>query len=309
MGNVSKADFIHKNYLLDEAWSPVARFRLLSDGVNENALLVNVSQVKEDRACLACGNCVDACPVVKQNVGLVFHQTQRTSMSLENFVQEECRRCYRCVLSCPQVGKDLKEYAAGFRRVEKIVHFFAAFFIVSLAATGVIQFHYGNALHGHEANILKYAHRMIGLFSIMIPILYYKLDINHFRRSLKQVFHWDGSDLQWMKNTLSHIFVPKRNRKIVRNQFNPAQKFWYLFIMFVFPILYLSGLIAIIFSGFPEGTTLFKTKLLHMVIALSFDILLFTHVYVKFIREWIKTGVRIFRNYQETKSFVFIKNR
>lgn len=309
MGNGSKTDLIHKNFLLDEAWSPVARFRLLSDGVNENALLVNVSQVRDDRACLACGNCVDACPVVKQNVGLVFQQNQRTSMSLENFVQEECRRCYRCVLSCPQVDKDLKEYAAGFRRVEKIVHLFAAFFIISLAATGVIQFHYENALHGYEANILKYAHRVIGVFSIVIPILYYKLDINHFRRSLKKVFRWNGSDLQWMKNTLSHIFLTKRNKNIFRNEFNPAQKFWYMFIMFIFPILYLSGLIAMIFGGPMEGATLIRTKTFHIAIALSFDIMLFVHVYVKFIREWIKTGVRIFRNYQDTKSFVYIKNK
>src|SRR5574340_200894 len=172
MGNDLKLNSVHSNYLLDEAWSPVARFRLLSGGINGNTRLKEYGQVNGDRACLACGNCVDACPVVRQNVGLVFIQNQRTSMALENCVQEECRRCYRCVNSCPQVAKGLKEYAAGFRRVEKIVHLLAAFAIVLLAVTGVTRSHYGDVLGGFEADVLKYAHRTIGVLSVFIPVLY-----------------------------------------------------------------------------------------------------------------------------------------
>jgi cytochrome b subunit of formate dehydrogenase/uncharacterized protein YbaR (Trm112 family) len=309
MGNDSKLNSIHSSYLLDEAWSPVARFRLLSDGVNENARLLNYSEVYGDRACIACGNCVDACPVVKQNEGLVFSQNQRTSMALENFVQEECRRCYRCVNSCPQVGKELKEYAAGFRRVEKIVHLFAAFCIISLAATGVIHSHYANVLGGFEANFLKYAHRTIGVLSICIPILYYKLDIRHFRRTVKKVFTWGEGDVQWVKDTASHISSAKNSARIYRNEFNPAQKIWYLFIMSLFPLLYLSGFGAMFMGSVFKDTSLINPKMFHMVFALSFDLMLFIHVYVKFIREWIKTGFKLFRNYQDTKTFVYMKNK
>lgn len=307
MGNGSKLNTIHTSYLLDEARSPVARFRLLSDGVNDNARLICAAESHGDRACLACGNCMDNCPVVKQNVGPVFQQNQRTSMALENHVQEECRRCYNCVMSCPQVGKDLKEYAAGYRRVEKFVHLLAAFTIISLAATGVIHSHYGIALGGLEANVLKYAHRLLGILSIVVPILYYKLDIRHFKRTVDKAFKWDSSDLQWLKNTVAHISSEKNDARIYRNEFNPAQKIWYLFIMSLFPLLYISGLAGIFLSGFFKDTSLMHPKLFHMVFALSFDLMLFIHVYIKFIREWFKNGYLLYKNYKKTKIFVISK--
>lgn len=308
MGNDAKLKDLHSQHLLDDAWSPIARFRLLSHGVNENTRLLDSSQVIGDSACLACGNCVDNCPVVKTNVGLVFDQNQRTSMALENYVQDECRRCYRCVKSCPQVSKDLKEYTAGFRRVEKIVHLLAAFTIVSLAATGVTHSHYVDILGSFEADALKYAHRTIGVLSIFIPLLYYKLDISHFRRTVKKIFSWGSADWEWLKNTGSHIFTPSRQKALARNEFNPGQKIWYLFIMSFFPILYLSGLTAILMGGSNESTRLVNLKVFHMMFALPFDILLFIHIYIKYIREWIKDGFRLFKNYEETKSFIFTKN-
>ncbi|HUK99482.1 MAG TPA: cytochrome b/b6 domain-containing protein [Nitrospirota bacterium] len=309
MGNDLKLHTIHSHHILDEAWSPVARFRLLSRGVNENVRLLDFSQVAGDCACLACGNCVDACPVVKLNVGMIFDQNQRTSMALENYVQEECRRCYRCVKSCPQVNKELKEYAAGFRRVEKIVHLSAAFTVVSLAATGVSHAHYADVLGSVDANILKYAHRMIGVFSIFIPILYYKLDIAHFRRSIKKVFSWGSGDWQWIKDTWSHIFKQKTDKKIQKNEFNPVQKFWYLFIMSFFPVLYLSGLSAIVLGSTMDSTSLVSLKAFHMMFALPFDIMLFIHVYIKYLREWLKDSFNLFKNYKERKSFVYTRNQ
>ncbi|HOG18597.1 MAG: Electron transport complex subunit RsxB [Syntrophaceae bacterium PtaU1.Bin231] len=309
MGKETQLNALHSQRLLDEAWSPVARFRLLSLGVNENTRLLEASQAVGDSGCLACGNCIDNCPVVKANVGLVFEQNQRTSMNLENVVQEECRRCYRCVKSCPQVSKSLKEYAAGFRRAEKIVHLLAAFTIVSLAATGVTHSHYVDVLPGLEADTLKYAHRTIGVLSIVIPFLYYKLDIGHFRRTIRKVFTWGASDVQWLKDTWAHIFKPGSGKALARNEFNPGQKVWYTFIISFFPILYLSGLTAMVMgSGAGESTRLVDLKVFHMMFALPFDIMLFIHIYIKYIREWIRDGFKILRNYRETKSFVFTRN-
>lgn len=305
MRNDTEVHPLFSSCILDDPWSPVARFRLLSSGINPNSRLMASSQVAGDNGCLACGNCIDACPVVRQNVGLVFDQNLRTSMALENFVQEECRRCYRCVAACPQVSKGLKEVTSGFRRVEKIVHFLAAFVVVSLALTGVTRLHFENALSGSDANFLKYVHRALGSVSILIPLIYYKLDIGHFRRSARRIFCWGKSDMEWLKNAGSHLFSPAGNKKISRNEFNPAQKFWYLFVLSFFPVLYISGALIIFMGGSAEDTTTINLKLLHMVAALSFDIMLFVHVYIKYIREWIISGVSLIRNYQQTKSFIF----
>jgi len=229
-------------------------------------------------------------------------------MNLENVVQEECRRCYRCILACPQVSKNLKESAAGHRRVEKIVHLLAAFTIVSLAATGVSHSHYADVLSPLEADFLKYAHRTIGVLSILIPILYYKLDIGHFRRTIRKIFTWGPADVQWLKNTWAHIFKPESQKPLARNEFNPGQKIWYTFIISFFPVLYLSGLTAIVMSGSGESNRLVNLRVFHMMFALPFDIMLFIHIYIKYIREWIKDGFKIFKTYKETKAFVFTKN-
>jgi cytochrome b subunit of formate dehydrogenase/uncharacterized protein YbaR (Trm112 family) len=308
MGNSPRINPIFSNFLLDEARSPVARFRLLSQGVNSNTRLVDSDQAAGDCACLACGNCVDVCPVVRHNVGMVFIQNRRTSMSLENFVQEECRRCYRCVNSCPQVSKELKEYASGYRRVEKIVHLLTACIIILLAATGVTRAHYGNALGGFESDVLKYLHRGLGVASILIPVLYYRMDIGHFKRTLHKVFSWGGNDRLWFKDTFAHIFSPKSGRAIARQEFNPIQKIWYLFIMSFFPLLYLSGWSALIFGNPAAGEAGGGPRMLHMAFALCFDIMLFVHVYIKFVREWIGNGYKLYKNYTDNKSLIFRGN-
>lgn len=308
MENNLNLNSIHTRYLLDEAFSPVARFRLLSQGINENTRLFNSAQVTGDCACLACGNCVDACPVVKQNVGLVFDQNQRTSMALENYVQDECRRCYRCVKSCPQVDKELKEYADGFRRVEKMVHLLAALAIVSLIATGVTYYHYADVLNNFEVTILKYIHRTIGVLSIFIPMLYYKLDISHFRRAIKKVFSWGNSDVIWLKNALAHFMKLDKNKLIKRHEFNPGQKFWYLIIMSLFPFIYLSGMIAMLFSNPTEGKSLNNFIIFHLMFVIPFDVIFLIHVYMKYGRVWVRDCFNLFKNYKETKSFVYTKN-
>ena len=83
-----------KDLILDLNQTPVARMRLFSDGINANTRLFLHDTAIGDRACLACGNCVDACPVVRDKQRFVFLQNQRTSMALENIVGTECRRCY-----------------------------------------------------------------------------------------------------------------------------------------------------------------------------------------------------------------------
>jgi hypothetical protein len=79
--------------------------------------------------------------------------------------------------------------------------------------------------------------------------------------------------------------------------------------MSFFPVLYLSGLGAIVLGGSMDKTNLVNLKVFHMVFALPFDIMLFIHIYVKYIRVWIKDSFRLFKNYKETKSFVYTKNQ
>lgn len=96
--------------ILSQPRPPVARCRLLSSGFGPAHML----QVQEDlagtKACLGCGSCLDACPVLARDAKRRARLEARTSMALETLVGEDCDRCANCALACPQVDPTIKHY-------------------------------------------------------------------------------------------------------------------------------------------------------------------------------------------------------
>jgi ferredoxin len=92
---------------------PVARFRLLSKGMEPYHRLYiedQGSEITGDKGCIACGNCIDSCPVLRRDPKRFEKTEQRTSFALESCVGEDCEQCYSCVLACPQVDTAYKDY-------------------------------------------------------------------------------------------------------------------------------------------------------------------------------------------------------
>jgi ferredoxin len=107
--------------LLDEEFPPVARCRLLSEGIKPyHRLALAEVDLAGDKGCLACGNCVDSCPVLRREPERLAKTEQRTSMALESIVAEACEKCYACVLACPQVETAIKDYVVDTRLPEVI---------------------------------------------------------------------------------------------------------------------------------------------------------------------------------------------
>lgn len=99
--------------ILNSKEPPVARFRMLSKGMEPcHRLFIKDtdSDVTGDKGCLACGNCVDSCPVLRKDPSRLDKTEQRTSFALEACVGEDCEQCYSCVLACPQVDTAYKDY-------------------------------------------------------------------------------------------------------------------------------------------------------------------------------------------------------
>ena len=275
-----------RDFILDEALTPVARMRLFSDGVNQNTRIFQHETVIGDRACLACGNCVDACPVVKDKQRFVFIQNQRTSMALENIVGLECRRCFNCIQSCPQVSKINKDHAASFRRGEKIVHLLFACFILLLAGTGIFTLHYEDILPGFEKTLLQYTHRTLGILLILLPLIYFIVDKHHLFRLFRKIFVWDHTDRQWITDMIRHIKDSKKYPMPYAGEFNTGQKAWYLYITGMIPIMSLTGLIMML-GFYNETDAVYITiKWIHLIVALMTDMLLFVHIYLKYLRKW-----------------------
>lgn len=62
------------------------------------------------KACLGCGCCMDACPVLARDPKRRLRTEARTSMALETLVGEDCDRCGNCALACPQVDTTIKHF-------------------------------------------------------------------------------------------------------------------------------------------------------------------------------------------------------
>ncbi len=285
-----------RDLILDINNCPVARMRLFSEGVNENTRVFSHELVIGDRACLACGNCVDACPVVYDTHGFVFIQNQRTSMALENLVGDECRRCYNCIQACPQVAKPIKDHAASFRRGEKVVHLLLACTIVFLAITGILRLHYGQYLPPLENTLFSLAHRTLGFVLIFTPFLYYVVDRHHLFRLFRKVLVWKKNDLKWFKDLIQHVKNPDKQPMPYTGEYNPGQRAWYLFITLMIPIMAVTGVLLMGF--YEEGDYAYTSIfLLHVTVALIADLLLFIHIYLKYLRKWarqIRDVVKVF---------------
>jgi cytochrome b subunit of formate dehydrogenase len=288
------------DFLLNERECPVARMRLFSHGINQNNRFFLPDEVTGDKGCTACGNCVDACPVVKEKYRFVFLQNQRTSMALENMVGVECRRCFKCIVSCPQVSKPVKEYGLSFRRGEKIVHLLTAIFIVLLAISGITSSHYGIFLPTAETSILKYAHRLLGALLLFMPLLYFILDKKHMLRFLRKVFVWDRGDLVWLQGLWRHLKNSKEEPLPYRGEFNPFQKAWYIYIICILlPVLGLTGIIQWVglSYGHSNASLVVWCGLIHMIVAFTTDLLLLAHVYLKYLRNWAILAFDVIKTY------------
>lgn len=124
---------------------PVARCRLLSKGIEPcHRLFIVDEDISGDKGCLACGNCVDSCPVLRRKPERLEKTGQRTSMALESIVGEDCEQCYSCVLACPQVDTNIKDYIVdevvteGIPQLEKIRLLDNYFMVIAALIFGII---------------------------------------------------------------------------------------------------------------------------------------------------------------------------
>lgn len=290
--------------LLRDNFSPVARMRLYSRGVQTNNRLAHHETPTADKGCLACGCCIDNCPVVREKLRQEFRQNRRTSMSLENIVGDDCRRCYRCVRSCPQVSKETKEFVWGYRRKEKFVHAAMATAIFTLMATGIFLYHYREHIPEWQGSFLGFVHLLAGLLLLAVPVLFWLLDRETFKDTLRKAWAcYSPEDKAWWKDFGEFLRHPVGKALPHWREFNPYHKFWICYLSVAVPVLVVTGIINYCSPTTPgEGFYAFIYAV-HSLVALCTDLLVLTHLYFKLVRFLIRVCADMYKSWRATGSF------
>lgn len=286
--------------VLDRVHPPVARFRIISNGLAQNHTLKVTEDLSGTRACLSCGNCVDACPVVASKpAGTMF---VRTSMLLENVVGEECRRCYKCVAACPQVGRPIKDYVRGFRRIERVSHWDLLVSYLILMFTGILINHWGPELPADLRFVFGVVHRVFTIGLVAAPILLILMDRHHFIMAAGKALSWSGQESAWLRDCWAWLTSGGSKGAIRRGAYNPGQRFWYVYAPTAIVVFAITGSLKWLGPQVVGEGTVNAATLVHVTIAVITDVLLLLHVYLKLgwpILRDVSRGTRQYLEIQE----------
>ena len=283
--------------ILDRVHPPVPRCRIISNGLAQNHTLQVSDDISGTRACLSCGNCVDACPVVASKPeGTMF---VRTSMLLEHVVAAECHRCYQCVAACPQVNKPIKDYVRAFRRIERASHWDLLVSYLALMVTGILINHWGKGLPEDLRFIFGVVHRVFAVGLFLAPFIFLFGDRHHFVMAVKKAFTWGRDDATWFRETWTWLTSFGKEGALKRGAFNSGQRLWYLYVPAVILVFAVTGGLKWVGADVVGKTTVEWATLVHVTIAVVTDVLLVLHIYLKLVWPVLRDAIRSTRYYFE----------
>jgi cytochrome b subunit of formate dehydrogenase len=135
---------------------------------------------------------------------------------------------------------------------------------------------------------------------LIMPLLYLVLDKPHFMRALKSSFHFDRNDITWLKEFGRYMKKPGRNSLPSWHEFNTYHKFWFSYLAAMIFVLGVSGVVKLFFR---ENAGIFDS--IHVLFALTLDLLVLTHLYFKIIRRVHRDSVDLIKCFRQSGQLNF----
>lgn len=258
--------------ILDTANSPVAKMRLYSTGVAPNNLLDNGEAIAGQKSCLACGNCIDACPVVLREADKIDFQADRNSLHLEEVVGDSCIRCYNCVKACPQVDRPIKMMAVRNRLTETVLHWWMAAAYILTATTGILLYHFRGEWDpaGLFSFLVIWSHRTGAIMWLATPFLFFFIDRGHFIRTIRGISSFGSKDFAWWKDRFKFWFGG--GQRNFEGEYNSGQKTWYYLLFGAMLIMGVTGLWRWIAGPSIDPDVLDVIRTIHVFCAYFIDV-------------------------------------
>lgn len=174
-----------------------------------------------------------------------------------------------------------------YRKPTRILHWVHSGAFVVLFLTGLILFIPGLSILAQDS-ITRIIHRVAVVLFVAAPLIYIPMNLKSTMRGIKEAFTWGSGDLEWLKAAPRYYFLNDEEAMPPQGHMNTGQKLWWLMVLVLGGVFFITGLIMWAFKEAAPGALLEWMVLLHDVAFIAGGCMFFVHVYLSVIHPLMK---------------------
>ncbi|UCH42487.1 MAG: formate dehydrogenase subunit gamma [Dehalococcoidales bacterium] len=174
-----------------------------------------------------------------------------------------------------------------YRKPTRILHWVHSGAFVVLFLTGLIIFIPGLSILAQDS-ITRIIHRIAVVLFVAAPLIYIPMNLKSTMRGIKEAFTWGSGDLEWLKAAPRYYFLNDEEAMPPQGHMNTGQKLWWLMVLVLGAVFFITGLIMWAFKEAAPGAVLEWMVLLHDVAFIAAGCMFFVHIYLSVIHPLMK---------------------
>jgi len=174
-----------------------------------------------------------------------------------------------------------------YRKPTRILHWIHGGAFVALFITGLILFIPGISIAAQDS-WTRLIHRIAVVFFVVAPLIYIPLNWKVTLKGVKDAFTWGKDDMGWLQAAPRYYFLSDEKAMPPQPHMNSGQKLWWLMVLVLGGVFFITGLIMWAFKEAAPGALLEWMVLLHDVAFIAGGCMFFVHIYLSVIHPLMK---------------------